>query len=588
MQPSPSHYRADIDGLRAVAIVPVVLFHLDKTIVPSGFLGVDIFFVISGYLITSILLRENGNSTFRFSRFWMRRIRRLFPALAAMICGTILIGYFTLFGDEWKSTAFQSLAALASVGNFFMWRKAGDYWGESADTMPMLHTWSLSVEEQFYLIFPVVLFLIFRKSNRLVLPVLLVTALGSFLASSYAVLHHPSAEFYLLPTRAWEMMLGGILASLGSRIGSPPCPSWRSLAGLVAIVIAMSALDSGSGFTLQLGRVLVCVGTFLVIAFPSTGLVERLLSVAPMVFLGKISYSLYLWHWPVIVIGRHIGGLGNTNLLVVSLVLGWLSFALVEQRTRFLSTIAFRRTAIGMAFCLCLCLSLPFWVERNAIAFEPPKFQSGISLQPSIGKGHFDESIGTFKTGLVINETGPNDPIDVLILGDSHSLMFFPAIQRCCEDRALTLCFYGADGGTSPFFVQNNPPEEYYHDGWEPAQRLQFDECRKSFLKARKPQVVFVCANWYSYGQKWEASRLESHLEYLAEQVGDSILVFVGQPPVLPFGQSGFLEGKVDTPLFRGFEESERSTAARTRSHSQIKALCGKDEKRLFLSLIHI
>lgn len=167
---SAIRYRPEVDGLRAVAVIPVVLFHLGATWIPGGFVGVDVFFVISGFLISSIILKEQAASTFTFTGFWMRRVRRILPAMLAMLIATSIAGYFILFGPSWRSLGQQVFSAIGIYANFEMWQLSGNYWGPEAENAPLLHTWSLSVEEQFYLFYPLILLTLLKFTPKRVFP----------------------------------------------------------------------------------------------------------------------------------------------------------------------------------------------------------------------------------------------------------------------------------------------------------------------------------------------------------------------------------------------------------------------------------
>lgn len=203
-------YRPDIDGLRALAVVPVVLYHAGASWMPGGFVGVDIFFVISGYLISSIILREMSEGRFSFLRFYERRLRRIIPALVVMLIVSVAVFQVLALPDQAQDTAESGLAALLSVSNFWFWRHSG-YFAPAAEFMPLLHTWSLGVEEQFYLIFPVALLLL----SRIPLPMKWLIAGGTVIAFGVGLwlsLNKPSVAYYLLPSRAWELAIGAVLA----------------------------------------------------------------------------------------------------------------------------------------------------------------------------------------------------------------------------------------------------------------------------------------------------------------------------------------------------------------------------------------
>jgi peptidoglycan/LPS O-acetylase OafA/YrhL len=299
------NYRPEIDGLRAVAVIPVVLFHLCPTLVPGGFVGVDVFFVISGFLITSIILRETEAGTFTLRNFWMRRIRRLFPALAMLLLVVMGSGLFLLYEDEWRALGEQVMAVLILWANVFLREETGDYWGSAGESMALLHTWSLAVEEQFYLLFPLVMLGLLKLGKKWILPALLIGTLSSFGFGLWRLGSDPSAAFYLLPSRAWELFVGALLATWIWRRKTDLKSSWLAELGLITVLVSYWFIQGGADFP-GWKALLPVLGTALVLAFGNSekSVAGRMLSVSPLVFLGKISYSLYLWHWPIIVFWR--------------------------------------------------------------------------------------------------------------------------------------------------------------------------------------------------------------------------------------------------------------------------------------------
>jgi peptidoglycan/LPS O-acetylase OafA/YrhL len=303
--PHGGNYRPDIDGLRAVAILSVMAYHMLLPHAAGGFVGVDIFFVISGYLITSIIWREIGLGTFSIVRFYERRVRRILPALAGVLIACIVGGWVFLLPGEFVEFAWSTLAASVSGANIFFWLHAG-YFAGPAEMKPLLHTWSLGVEEQFYLLLPPTLLLVARFARRRVSLVLGVIGVVSFAASLLYVRYSPDSAFYLLSSRAWELMVGSLLA-----VGAIPgfrTAIGRQAAGLVGLGMILYAVTQYNMLTPFPGAaaLLPCIGAMLIIAAGQYGssAVGWLLSLRPVVFVGLISYSLYLWHWPLSVLGR--------------------------------------------------------------------------------------------------------------------------------------------------------------------------------------------------------------------------------------------------------------------------------------------
>jgi peptidoglycan/LPS O-acetylase OafA/YrhL len=334
----PLKYRKDIDGLRALAVMSVVFYHIGLPL-PGGFVGVDIFYTISGFLIGSIILRQTSDGIFTFAGFYERRIRRIFPALLVMLLVSLILAYKYLLPIELVSFSKSLAAACFSISNIFFWLQSG-YFDAPASETPLLHTWSLAIEEQFYVFLPILLVLLHRFAPRRInLAICLFTAV-SLLISIYGAYRFPSASFYLLHTREWELLLGTILALEG--IPKLRSPLARHVAGVVGVTLISAALLLYHNWTPFPGLAAVppCLGTALIIAAGESGenVIGRMLSLKPVVFIGLISYSLYLWHWPVIVFYKFgftiIDGLSRHEsqvmLLALSIVLAALSWRFVE------------------------------------------------------------------------------------------------------------------------------------------------------------------------------------------------------------------------------------------------------------------
>jgi peptidoglycan/LPS O-acetylase OafA/YrhL len=301
------HYRADVDGLRALAVIPVVLYHMGFPTFSGGFVGVDVFFVISGYLITSIIVRDLEDPLRRFSlrTFYERRIRRIFPALYFMLAVTTALAYVVLLPRDLTDYAKSLVATAVFASNIFFYRQWG-YFDAEAHTKPLLHTWSLAVEEQFYVVFPILLVILYRtlKTRVRVRGVLSFLAFASFVWALLLVRDQPAAAFYLAPVRAWELLLGALLALGAAPALRPNAANAAALIGAVLLAVPVLLYTEATPFPGPTALV-PCVGAALLIhAGPST-IVNRLLALRPVVFVGLISYSLYLWHWTLLSIARH-------------------------------------------------------------------------------------------------------------------------------------------------------------------------------------------------------------------------------------------------------------------------------------------
>ena len=295
-------YRPDIDGLRAIAVLSVLAYHLRIGPVRGGFVGVDIFFVISGYLISAIILKDLAVEKFSIANFYARRIRRIFPALVVALLGTAILAYFYFLPTELVGFSKSLLAAVFSTSNIYFCTQSG-YFSAPIETQPLIHTWSLAVEEQFYLFLPLFLVLAYRHfRQRLRLTVILI-ALLSFIVSAVGAFAFPISTFYLPHTRAWELLLGVLISlEVFPEIRTTALRNILTAVGIVLICAGIFGISSTTPFP-GLTALAPCVGTALVIHAGRSGrsLVGRVLSFKPVVFIGLISYSLYLWHWPIIV-----------------------------------------------------------------------------------------------------------------------------------------------------------------------------------------------------------------------------------------------------------------------------------------------
>ncbi len=335
-------YRPEIDGLRALSVSAIVMFHAGFAFPSGGFLCVDVFFVISGFLITSIILNELDAGTFSFLNFFEMRARRILPALVLMIFCCLPFAWFWLLPDDMRSFSRSLFGVATFLSNVIFWTETG-YFDPGADLKPMLHTWSIAVEEQYYIIFPVIMVAIFRFGYRSAVLWLAIPFVASLAAAEWAAYNAPSAGFYLLPMRAWELLIGSFAALYRRNRGRRPRMSGRSLAaetlGLAMICAAIffytDETPHPSVYTL-----LPTIGAALVILFSRHGSpIHLVLASRPLVGIGLISYSLYLWHFPVFAFYRYRTSLAPADgpwpiLIVAILALSYLSWRYVEMPFR--------------------------------------------------------------------------------------------------------------------------------------------------------------------------------------------------------------------------------------------------------------
>ena len=339
-------YRKEIDGLRAVAVLPVVLFHAGFEIFSGGFVGVDVFFVISGYLITTIILSEMERGTFSLLNFYERRARRILPALFFVMFACLPFAWVWLSPSDMEDFS-QSLGAVSIfASNFLFWHEAG-YWDAANELKPLLHTWSLAVEEQYYILFPPFLIVMWRYRKRWILGSFMAMAAVSLVASEWGSTNIPVANFYLLPTRAWELAIGASIAffflyrkrQMGVFLSSKISAEVLGLVGIVMIGYSVFTLDETVPFP-GFHALVPTIGTGLVIVFSSAQtVVGRLLGMSLLVKTGLVSYSAYLWHYPIFAFARHRSLTEPSDFLfavlaVFSFLLAYISWRFVERPFR--------------------------------------------------------------------------------------------------------------------------------------------------------------------------------------------------------------------------------------------------------------
>jgi peptidoglycan/LPS O-acetylase OafA/YrhL len=333
-------YRPDIDGIRAIAILSVVLYHAGVPCISGGFTGVDIFFVISGYLIGGHIFSEIRSGTFSFMRFYQRRAKRILPAFYVVLAFTILAAMFLLSPFEAFAFGRSAVAATLSLSNIFFWHST-DYFDPAGNLHPLLMTWSLGVEEQFYAVIPLLMVLLSRIRRSLLLPAILAVCTLSFLLAWCELGTHPANVFYLLPERAWELGLGVTLAVTELTRGPLSLPAGLvhlpSSIGLILMFAPMFLLNANSPFPGPAALPSV-LGTALIIAFPAGWINRRLFSLPLLVFIGRVSYSWYLWHWPVLsylhIASSKLPPTAVVTAIAFSLAAAILSYYLVEQPFR--------------------------------------------------------------------------------------------------------------------------------------------------------------------------------------------------------------------------------------------------------------
>lgn len=444
-----TQYQPEIDGLRAIAVIAVVLFHLEFKWIPGGFVGVDVFFVISGFLITRLILKEVRAGDFRFGRFYLRRLRRLGPALIVTLLLTWAVSVFYLTPDHFQRFSGALMSSVFSVSNLFFWFESG-YFDATAELKPLLHTWSLSVEEQFYLIWPALIVLIAgRGRGRWLLPVVIsLLSLASLYGALVFTSYEPSASFFLMPFRVYEFGLGAGLAMLPGLVRLNVVREVLVLLGLMMIGYSALVFDKFTPFP-DIYALLPCMGAALLIAGGSARYMGLLLRNPLSVWVGKISYSLYLVHWPIVVLYKHITfedvvvGKTRIALLVLTMMAAVALYYGVEKRFRLApqaktSSPRFRQFGY-LAIPLILSLGSAHAYINNG---WPERFDAAVVH----AIGNLEEKQLIRRRFIDAEDALSNLPFDdsaderVLVMGDSHATDMFNAIyMNVAEDPRISV-----------------------------------------------------------------------------------------------------------------------------------------------------
>ena len=440
-------YRADIDGLRAIAVLSILFFHVGAAGFPGGYVGVDVFFVISGFLITTIIVRELADGSFSVAGFYERRVRRILPALIVTLLATLAGGLFILTPEQLAELGESALATSVFSSNLYFFFGAGYFAGPS-EAKPLLHTWSLAVEEQFYILFPLLLLIVHRWRGNRYLAVLITIAAASLAACIAWTPIDATATFFLLPFRAWELMLGALLA-LGvlPAASSPTLRLLLASCGVAMIVASVALLTPATAFPGS-AALLPTVGTALVIYAGGEGgsAVNRALGVRPLVFVGLISYSLYLWHWPIVVYGKLYLINEPTEwqaaaLVLASVLIATLSWRYVESPFRDRSRFRPRVRLFGGAAAVSLLVAAAAGtlVVLDGLSGRAQSSAANAAVIADPGWQHWKncEELGEERNhDPEICRIGADagDP-EFLLWGDSHAMSLASGVHLAARDR---------------------------------------------------------------------------------------------------------------------------------------------------------
>lgn len=498
-------YRPDIDGLRAISVLAVLLYHAGLPGFPGGYVGVDVFFVISGYVITNLIRKDIAQGQFTMPRFWARRARRILPAMLTVMIFSIITAWFLLMPNDFKNFGRSLFSQALSVSNIYFWLKSG-YFNEMAETIPLLHTWSLSVEEQFYVFFPFLLVLLLKLSQRGRVAIIILLIGLSLGVGEYYLVGQRDAVFFLLPTRAWELLLGALITETSFKVSEEK--GWwleiLAVVGLGAVLVAATTYGKNTPFP-GIAALLPCGGSAAIIFAGRIRRtrVTRLLSSAPLVFIGLISYSLYLWHWPILVYFRYatVSELGyGLAILALTIAFGCAAFSYKYIETPFRRGWIQPRKAI-LSLSVAILVAAGCGALINAKDGYPSRI-SDVVLNVEV-KGF--ETIPSKSQPLRITDKlsvsvlSTDSPPDLILWGDSHAGVISPLLEELAIKHRKNLMVYGC----IPVLDVYEPQKD---------KQLESSTCYQSnrdlidFIREKKVRTVVLASFWSNFTEDGEVS----------------------------------------------------------------------------------
>ena len=586
-------YRPEIDGLRALAVLPVIFFHANFNLFQGGFVGVDIFFVISGYLITRVIFSEILQSSFSITSFYERRARRILPALFTILIFTTFFSWHLLPPIEFKDYGQSLVSVSVFASNFLFWLESG-YFGVGTDLKPLIHTWSLGVEEQFYIFFPLLAVLIFAINKKFIFPVIFTL----FFISLYLSHIYSSAEneifikeaaFFLLPTRAWELLLGSILFLTYNNnfiVSNKRLNNFFSLLGLALISYSILFFSEHTPFP-SLFSLVPTVGAALLIVFAVKGtFAYNFLILRPMIIVGLISYSAYLWHQPILSLSRYyfVGELSPIKLLLLislTLFLAYISWRFIEKPFRDKKIVSrkgiFIFSAVGSLFFgsvgFIIHLNNGFMERFNADQIKLLNFHK-YDQREELYRNRIcflrnDQNEGEFKDSC---KSGP-----ILIWGDSHAASLSYGMGELASISQLTAT------GCPPIINQAKEISGKTHC-------QSINQHITKFIAERQPSMVFISANWIMYKNNLFDSSLAQMLQSIAKN-NPSVKFFVlgGLPQWQPSLPSNMLRANILLDGKETYIENQLYAKVKSKDNA-IKEMVSqiKKENLKFISLLEM
>ncbi len=530
-------YRKEIDGLRAVAVVAVMFFHAQFPLFNGGFVGVDIFFVISGYLITQIIITEVNSGSFSVIRFYDRRIRRILPALYAMMFICLPVAWLVLVNPtDFKDFCKSVLAIPLSVSNILFWRESG-YFDITTALKPLLHTWSLAVEEQYYLLFPVYLLVTWKWSPKISFWLIIFLGVLSIAFAQWGSIHQPVFNFYWLPARIWELFAGALIPIFYSVFRAPasmPSLAWRSglraetlgVVGLVLIFSSIFLMDERMRWP-SAWTVIPVSGTVLILLFTShLTWVGRLLSFRPLVVIGLMSYSAYLWHQPLLAFARYqfdtLSWGFRLALVLSAFAFGWLSWRFIEKPFRDKNRFTSKQIFISALACSVFFVSVGLTgYLRSGFLFQlSTKDQPAFSyvmktfMQDIRGDRCFIQGFDLAGTYGQECSTTAKPEQAVLLWGDSYAAALYLGLKA---EYGEVMQFTA--GGCAPIFG----------DAQERIGCKTLNESVMKEIERHKPKTIYLAANWFAY--TFDNIAAKNAVRQIREWIPGVDIVLIGNVP---------------------------------------------------------
>lgn len=543
--PTTPDYRQDIDGLRAVAVLIVIAFHAFPFWIPGGFIGVDVFFVISGYLITTLIMQRLEYKKFSYREFYASRARRLFPSLIIVLLACQIFGWFALLADEYKVLGKHIASSVIFTPNFVFWSESG-YFDYAAASKPLLHLWSLGIEAQFYLLWPLIIW-ISLKRNLSLLKVIIGMLLGSLLLNLLIVETDVSAAFFSPLTRIWELLSGCLLALMANdkatkfKIFKEKLASTRmvehglALAGLLLLAYGMFFFDQDLLFPGVWALVPVTGTVLIILAGKNSWLNHRILSNRFLVGIGLISFPLYLWHWPLLSFATILEGTKPSEpirmaLVITAFLLAALTYYFVERPIRFGRH---ARSKTWLAIAAMIIVGSLGWLTYTLDGFKERISHKEVAAQLADLNFDLPESTGWYCEDLKhdsprCHSTGP-DP-SVVVIGDSHALMIYSALRERFKAKGQDIGLYGGSDGCPPLLNviiqdQGGDPRNCLKKGSLAIQRIILDPAiREVILTSRGP--MYTTAKGFGDVESDQFGSWVLHLQGEEPQARDNESVF--------------------------------------------------------------